>query len=192
MPVSPVESVLRLIDREVWIVTAAAGERRGGLCATWVSVASIDPDRPLVVAGLAPNHFTAELVEASGTFGLHLLRSDQAAVALDFASGSGRDRDKLAGRSLRTSATGIPLLADCLAWLACRVIARHDTGDRLYLWADVIAGERVGPGEPLREHALIASATEEQKQLLAKNRRDDAQFLKPLHDRWRTANLFRG
>jgi flavin reductase (DIM6/NTAB) family NADH-FMN oxidoreductase RutF len=192
MPLSPVDVVLKLIDREVWIVSAAAGARRGGLCATWVSVASIDPGRPVVVVGLAPNHFTAELVQTSGVFGLHLLRSDQTAAALDFAIGSGRDRDKLAERPLRPSATGVPLLADCLAWLECRVFARHETGDRLYFWADVLGGAKVGSGEPLREHGLIAVASDEQKRLLAQNRQEDADFLKPFHERWRAANLFPG
>lgn len=192
MPLSPVDSVLKLVDREVWIVTAAAGDRRGGLCATWVSAASIDPAQPVVVVGLAPNHFTAELVRESGALGLHLLRADQTEVALDFAIGSGRHRDKLAGRSVHQSAGGVPLLSDCLASLECRVFARHDTGDRLYFWADVVAGEKVGSGEPLREHGLIAVTSDEQKQLLAKNRQEDAEFLKPLHNRWRTANLFPG
>ena len=59
-----VESIFRLVNREIWIVTAADGERRGGLAATWVSQASIDRDKPVVVIGIAPNHFTAELIDA--------------------------------------------------------------------------------------------------------------------------------
>ena len=64
---SQIDKVLRLIDREVWIVTASDGPRRGGLLATWVSAASIDAERPVILAGLAPNHFTTELVQRSGS-----------------------------------------------------------------------------------------------------------------------------
>lgn len=187
---SPIDSVLKLVDREVWIVTAAAGDQRGGLCATWVSLASLDPDHPVVVAGLAPNHFTAELAKTSGSFGLHLLRPDQTALALNFAIGSGRDRDKFAGLAMQVGETGAPLLADCLAWLECRVFSRYDTGDRHYFWADVVAGNSVSSGQPLREQALLATATEEQRKLLGQNRREDAESLRPLHNRWRSANLF--
>ena len=40
-------------DRELWLVTASAGGGRGGLIATFVSQASIGPDLPRVVVGLA-------------------------------------------------------------------------------------------------------------------------------------------
>jgi len=185
-----IDDVAKLIDREVWILTAAHGPRRGGLCATWVSMASLDPERPAVLIGLAPNHFTAELVDAAGAFGLHLLRADQHPVALNFALGSGRERDKFAGLAVDSGSVGAPLLKNCLAWLQCRVFARYDGGDRWYYWADVVAGEKVGPGEPLREHALFGAATEDQKRLLRQNREEDAQLHRPLHNAWRSANLF--
>src|SRR2546429_1095460 len=88
---------LRLIDREMWIVTAASGERRGGLVATWVSAASIDRERPVLLAGLAPNHFTTELVQTSRAFAAHLLRPQQTDLAWNFGRDSGRDRNKFAG-----------------------------------------------------------------------------------------------
>lgn len=189
---SEIDSALRLLDREIWIVTAAADGRRGGLCATWVSVASIDPDRPAVVAGLAANHFTTELIRAARCFGLHLLRTDQAQLALNFAIGSGRDRDKFLGLTTKVGSTGIPLLNDCLASLACRVFSHYDTGDRRYFWADVVAGEMHGDGDPLCEQALIATASDDQRKLLSQNRREDADLLRPLHNRWRAANLLPG
>src|SRR5829696_10406770 len=97
LALNQVEAALRLIDRELWIITAAHGDRRGGLLATWVSAASIDPERPILLAGIGPNHFTAELVQSNNAFAAHLLRLDQIELAWNFASGSGRDRDKLAG-----------------------------------------------------------------------------------------------
>jgi flavin reductase (DIM6/NTAB) family NADH-FMN oxidoreductase RutF len=189
---SQIESVLRLVNREIWIVTAAADGRRGGLCATWVSVASIDTDRPVMVAGLAPNHFTTELAQSSGCFGLHLLQGDQTSLALNFAIGSSRDRDKFAGVATHPGSTAAPLLDDCLASLECRIFSRYDTGDRWYFWADVIAGQKHGDGKPLGEHDLMAAASDEQRKLLGQDRRQDAEFLRPLHNRWRAANLWPG
>ena len=71
-PIDLIEEVFGIVDREVWIVTATDGTRRGGLVATWVSQASIDREHPVVLIGIAPNHFTAELIDASRAFGLHL------------------------------------------------------------------------------------------------------------------------
>jgi len=44
-----IDAALRLVDRELWIITAADKNRRGGLLATWVSTASIDPERPILL-----------------------------------------------------------------------------------------------------------------------------------------------
>ena len=176
-PHAAIANVLHLIDREVWIVTATADERRGGLCATWVSVASLAPERPVMLIGIAPNHATAELIDCSGVFGLHLLLPEQTELALHFACGSSRDRDKLAGLTLETATTGVPLLGDALAWLDCQVFARYHAGDRLFYWADVVASKRLAEGVPLREKQLFAAASSEIKKQLLANRDAEANDL---------------
>ncbi len=201
-----IDSALRLIDREVWIITAAHGNRRGGLLATWVSAASIDPQRPILLAGIGPNHYTAELVHSNRAFAAHLLRPDQIELAWNFASGSGRDRDKFAGLAARTSDTASPLLTDCLASFDCRVIHHNNTGDRLFFWADVVGTLRVPSvtdvvgtlrvpsvssdeaQKPLREHAFIQQLTPDQRQKLLADRNSDIALNRPLHEKWRTEN----
>jgi flavin reductase (DIM6/NTAB) family NADH-FMN oxidoreductase RutF len=173
------------MDREVWVVTAASAERRGGLLATWVSPASIDDTRPRVMVGISPSHFTGELITESRSFALHLLRRDQASLGLSFAIGSGRDRDKFAQIPFVPSeSTGAPLLAECLAWLDCRVVAQLPTGDRIYYWAEVIDGQEQEMGEPLREREFIGSATAEQQAQLGRDRLADATRLRPLVEQW--------
>ena len=92
MELSEINRVLRLVDRELWIITAAAGGRRGGLTATAVTVGHSIQAGPCCWSGITPNHYTAELIGASEAFGAHLLRPDQGPVAWNFANGSGRDR----------------------------------------------------------------------------------------------------
>jgi len=145
----------------------------------------------MLLAGIAPGHFTAELIEASGKFAAHLLRPDQTPMAWNFASGSGRDRDKVAGLSLLDRPEGLPVLADCLACLLCRVMHRYDVGDRLLYWADVVDSDLRGKGPPLREQAFIGSLTGEQRKQLAADRDADIAVQRPGHTRWRDqiANL---
>lgn len=186
--IDQIEQVFGNIDREVWIVTAMNGSQRGGLVATWVSQASIDREHPVVLIGIAPNHYTAELIDASRAFGLHLITESQIHHAWNFAIGSGRERDKFAGIVSTVAETGSPILTECLAWLDCRVFAVERTGDRNYYWADVIAGQTVYSGSPLTESQLFRSATDEQKQLLRTGRDADITIQRPQRAAWR-ANL---
>lgn len=190
-----IESAFKLVNREVWVVTAQGTHgilrgQRGGLTATWVSQASLDPQRPVMVIGIAPNHFTAELIDASHCFALHLLNYDQTPMALDFAIGSGRTRDKLINYDLLVGSTGTPILRECLAWFDCRVIDRHGTGDRIYYWAEVLDGgktfaARASENHPLREQELFQAATSEQKQALRRNLVADMEIQSALVDKWR-------
>jgi flavin reductase (DIM6/NTAB) family NADH-FMN oxidoreductase RutF len=130
--------VFRRLDREVWLVTAGAGDRRGGLIATFVSQASLAPSLPRVLVGLGKPHFTWELVEQSDAFALHLLGDEHLDWVWRFGLQSGRSVDKLAGLETRSGVSGAPILLDARGWLDCRVEARLDTGDRTVYLAEVL------------------------------------------------------
>jgi flavin reductase (DIM6/NTAB) family NADH-FMN oxidoreductase RutF len=137
------------LDPPLWLVTAAAGPRRGGLVASFVSPASIVPDLPRVLVGVAKQHYTWQLIEASGAFALLLLGEGQLDWVWRFGLGSGRAADKLAGLDWRPLPTGAPLLTGAPGWLSCRVEGRLDTGDRTAYLAEVLDGELTRPGPPL-------------------------------------------
>ncbi len=195
-----VRDLFRRVAREVWIVTAAHAGRRGGCTVTWLSAASIDASSPTVLVGLAPNHFTAELVEASGLFAAHLLREDQRELAWHFAASSGHAVDKLepleqAHRleaplsALETSPGGgaacVPLLRDCLARVICRVYDRKATGDRAYFWADVIGVLALGEGRPLTDQALFAGLDDTRRRRLIEQLQADVAWQQPRQAEWR-------
>ena len=88
-------TLLAWMDREIWLVTASAGGRRGGLIATHVGRASIVPDLPRVLVGVAKQHQTWELIQASGlssraanSSGLNA-PGPRSATARPFSSGKG-------------------------------------------------------------------------------------------------------
>ena len=155
MNLSEIAATLKLVERPVWIVTAADGPRRGGLVATFVMQTSIDSAAPVVLAGIAPNHYTRELIDGGSAFGLHLVTEAHLDLVWRFTLQSGRDGDKLAGIVHSIGATGSPILADCLAWLDCRVVARYDAGDRVFYRADVLAAQRTSEGTDLRGTELV-------------------------------------
>jgi flavin reductase (DIM6/NTAB) family NADH-FMN oxidoreductase RutF len=142
-------SLFQRLDRELWVVTAQAGERRGGLVATFVSQASIVPEMPRVIAGIARQHHTWGLIEASGAFALHLLGEPELDWVWRFGLQSGRDGDKLDGLATRRGVSGAPILTAAPGWLDCRVEARLDTGDRTVYLAEVLEAQAPGDLELL-------------------------------------------
>ena len=62
MTIASLSAVFRATDRELWLLTSQAGDRRGGLIATCVAEASIVPDMPRVLVCLARHHATSALV----------------------------------------------------------------------------------------------------------------------------------
>ncbi len=141
MPLSAAAALLSRTNPELWLVTAAAGPRRGGLIAACVSSVSIVPELPRMLLALARQHHTWELVEASGAFALHLLGERNLDWVYRFGMVSGRGQDKLAGLDVRIGPTGSPLVGGSLGWLECRVEARLDIGDRRVYVAEVVDAE---------------------------------------------------
>jgi flavin reductase (DIM6/NTAB) family NADH-FMN oxidoreductase RutF len=150
MDTTAASTLIAWLDRELWLVTAQAAGRRSGLIATFVGPASIVPDEPRMLVGLAKQHYTSELVEASGAFGLHLLGARHLDWVWRFGLASGRDVDKFAELEVHTAQTGSPLLASALGWLDCRVVARMDTGDRTVYIGAVVQSTIAQFGPPLR------------------------------------------
>jgi flavin reductase (DIM6/NTAB) family NADH-FMN oxidoreductase RutF len=169
------------LDREVWLVTSRAGDRRGGLIATFVSQASLVSDLPRVVVGIARQHHTWEVIEASGAFVLHLLGQENLDWVSRFGLSSGRDRDKFSGLFCRTAPSGSPIVDGAVGWLDCRIETRLDTGDRTIYLAQVTEGEVQKNGPPLTLRSVLERLPKEtlaeMKRLIHHDSHVDAQAI---------------
>ena len=164
-----------LTDRELWLITAEAGDRRGGLIATFVSHASLVPELPRILIAVAKQHHTWRLIEASGAFAAHLLAEKNLDLVWRFGLATGRDLDKFDGLASEMGASGSPIVGDTLGWLDCRVETRLDTGDRTVYVAEVIAANRLLDEPPLTAKRMIELAPPERlKQLRELRERDSA------------------
>ena len=173
MDVTAAATLFAWMDREVWLVTARAGDRQGGLIATSINQASIAPDLPRLTIALARHHFTWELVEASGVFALHLLSADNLDLVWRFGLESGRTVDKFEGIEAKASALGSPLLGGTIGWLDCRVEERMDIGDRTVYVAEVVEGEVTHFAPPLMTGRLMELASPSQLTRLQRDRHLD-------------------
>jgi flavin reductase (DIM6/NTAB) family NADH-FMN oxidoreductase RutF len=149
------------LDRELWLITARAGDQSSGLIATYVSRVSLVPSLPRVTVAIAKHHFTHELIEASNAFCMHLVDENTMDWVWRFGIPSGRDVDKLHGLGTSTGVSGSPILGGAPAWLDCRVEARMDTGDRTVYLAEVLDLRIERPSTPLTFKRLLERAPTE-------------------------------
>jgi flavin reductase ActVB len=128
----------------VAVVTARRGDERPcGIAATSLVSYSIHPPSLLVCVWHESRCHTA-LAQAE-RFGVHLLRSDQVAIAQRFAN---RElEDKFDGVDWSWDGD-VPELGAVLAYLRCRRAANFERYDHTILIGDLEAG-RIEKGEPL-------------------------------------------
>ena len=148
---SDISDILRIPDSVVWFVSAEHEGKRAGLIATFVSSASIVPELPRVVVGIAKQHHTWGLIEASRAFTLHILDESHLDWVWRFGLLTGHAVDKYAG--MRT--------LDPVAWLKCRVETTFDTGDRTLYLAEVVDGKREKKTSALTMSRLLQLASPE-------------------------------
>jgi flavin reductase (DIM6/NTAB) family NADH-FMN oxidoreductase RutF len=171
---NPATTLFARLDRELWLVTAQAGALRGGLIATFVNQASIVPDLPRVLVGLAKRHYTWELVETSGAFALHLLGERHLDWVWRFGLSSARDADKFLGLRVHAGVTNSPLLDDALGWLECKVEAKLDTGDRTVYLGAIVDGRVVSADPPLTVSRMLQLAPSDKRAELKRQMEQDA------------------
>jgi flavin reductase (DIM6/NTAB) family NADH-FMN oxidoreductase RutF len=139
-----VNAVYHLYDPPLWLVTAAEtatpGSRRGGCIATFVARASIVRDRPRMVAGIARQHHTWRMIEASRRFAVYLLPESALDLVWRFGLATGRDVDKYADLADERTPLGSPRVDGPIAWLDCRVESSMTTGDRSVYVAEITGG----------------------------------------------------
>jgi flavin reductase (DIM6/NTAB) family NADH-FMN oxidoreductase RutF len=118
----------------VTIVTSAGSGGPTGLTANAFSSVSLRP--PLVLVCLGSGSATHEEIVRSGVFAVNVLDARQRELADRFAVG---DRDeRFEGVGFDSSATGSPIFPSSLAWLDCRLWARHAAGDHSVLIGEVV------------------------------------------------------
>ena len=173
-----ITSIIRLLDREIWLVTAEHDGRRGGLIATFVCHASIVPELPRMLIGIAKQHHTHSLIEASGAFTLHLLCEGQLDLVWRFGLQTGNAVDKFAG---------LASIDGSVATLDCRVETSLDTGDRTVFLGDVVGSQLANATMPLTmKRVLQLAPPERQKDLREGLQRDavvDAAAIRTWRDR---------
>ena len=146
----PLAQASRLLNHgPTVLVSAAHAGQRNVMAAAWAMPLDFEPPKVAVVIDRAT--CTRRLIEASGVFALQVPGAAQADLTVVVGNTSGQalldaGSDKFAAQDIAHFPAqvlgGVPLVAGCLAWLECRVIAWPDvTAAHDLFLAEVVAAQ---------------------------------------------------
>lgn len=127
----------------VTVVTTRLPDGNYGMTASSVTSLSMDP--PMMLACLSNAAPTAAAVAKAGRYGINILGQGHGYLAQQFALPSD---DKFRDVALVDGLLGVPLLADALACLECRVVEQV-TGGTHTIFLGQVVGATANQGSPL-------------------------------------------
>lgn len=122
----------------VTVVSTMLGAKINALTVAWVSRVSYSP--PLVMIAIGKTRYSHDMIKESGVFAVNVLSTADIETARHFGLKSGRKTDKFEGLRYGTKTTGSPILDDCMAWMDCRVVSKHDAGSHTIFIGEVLDG----------------------------------------------------
>jgi len=131
----------------VTILTTTLDEELHGMTANALCSVSLDP--LLVLVCVNKQARTHAVLAESGVFALNVLTEEQEHLSRLFTDDAVDAAHSLTGLSCRRGATGAPILADCLAFVECRVVAAYPGGDHTIFVGAVEDAGVLREGQPL-------------------------------------------
>ena len=119
--------VSKAISHGVYIITVGTKDKVNGMTAAWVSQVSFKP--LLLMAAIAPERFTHDLIKESGYFAINTLDEDLQNYAATFGFRSGRKTDKFQGINFSTAPNGSPIIDGAVAFIECKVVDTFTASD---------------------------------------------------------------
>jgi flavin reductase (DIM6/NTAB) family NADH-FMN oxidoreductase RutF len=142
------KDVLSHFASGVTVVTTSVDGVPHGLTVSAFSSVSVTPPRVLICLGNETD--SKPLVERAACFAVHILGREHAGLGPRFAKLGADTSDPFTGIVHRRERTGAPILAECLAWLDCRVESALAVGDHtIFIGAVEAAGRGAVAGEPV-------------------------------------------
>lgn len=141
------DKALGRISGGLYIITAARGDVKSAMLASWVTQASFKP-LGLTIA-VAKDRAIESLMHVGDRFVLNVLEEgNYQGLMKHFLKRFPPGADRFAGVKTQAAENGSPILTDALAYIECRVASRMELSDHWLVYATVDAG-RVSKSEAL-------------------------------------------
>lgn len=141
------DKALGRISGGLYIITAARGDVKSAMLASWVTQASFKP-LGLTIA-VAKDRAIESLMQVGDRFVLNVLEEgNYQGLMKHFLKRFPPGADRFAGVKTQAAENGSPILTDALAYIECRVASRMELSDHWVVYATVDGG-RVSKSEAL-------------------------------------------
>ena len=136
------KSIFDKITHGVYLIAVADNGQSNAFTAAWVMQVSFDP--LLVAFSINPGHFSYKLLRSGGHCTINVLELGR----LDLAERFGRpdDRDKMSFCRWLEAESGVPILADALAYFECKVSHYCPAGDHEIVVCEVLSAAHLNDG----------------------------------------------
>ncbi len=138
------DNLFKYISHGVYVIGVSDGVHQNAFTAAWVMQVSFKP--PLLAISINPEHYSYQLLLASGVCTVNVLGEEQFAIAEHFGRS---DRDKMTGFQWQVDTTGAPILSTSLAYFDCQVSHYTDAGDHKIVICKVTAAANLHKGHPI-------------------------------------------
>jgi flavin reductase (DIM6/NTAB) family NADH-FMN oxidoreductase RutF len=135
-------------------ITVITAEREPGSVhgMTANSLTSVSLDPMLILICVDQNARLLSYLNTQGRFGVNILKDTQQALSEHFARPQeDLEEERQLGIRFRWTSSGIPLLEEALAHIACNVVAQYTSGDHSIFVGEVESLE-LNEGAPLLYH----------------------------------------
>ena len=142
-------AALRLFPYGLYAITVKHEGDEHASTASWVMQASFHP--PMVAVAIENTSKTIAMVRDAHHFAISCLHEGQREVAEKLGRPSAAASQKLKGIKTKPApASGVPVLADAIGWVECRVVATLPGGDHTIVLGEVLeAGVERDGAKPL-------------------------------------------
>ena len=146
-PKKSLAAALGRIPSGLFVLTARKGEAQTGMLASWVQQCSFDP--PQITVCVQPAREVASWLTRGAGFTINVLDDTQTDMIVHFGKGFDSGQPAFTGLEIEVLPDAGPVLSDALAFLECRVAARHGAGDHDLIVGRVVRGEMLSEGHPM-------------------------------------------
>lgn len=147
---SPVATALGRIPSGLFVVTTIVRDKPVGFLGSLVQQVGFEP--PVVCIAMAKDRPQSTWFARSGRFALSILDESSMALRAVFLKRLPDGESPFDGLRVGAAQSGSPVLLDALAWIDCRIVGTHDTGDHTVFFGEV---EEAGVQRSGRPHVHV-------------------------------------
>ena len=152
---APLARALGRIPSGLFVVTTLKDDRPSGFLGSFVMQAGFEPPTVTVAIGRDRPHLAD--VRTSGRFALSILDTASRGLMTPFVKKVVPPATPFDGLALARTAAGSFVLAESLAWVDCRLVGEHESGDHVVVFGAVVEAALLREGDPwthLRKNGL--------------------------------------